>query len=412
MAVKDRMKSAWNAFRFSDQRDQAQVFDPGPPSESRPDRVWRTHYNDRSIVSAIYTRLAIDVAGIDIRHIALDDKGRYSSDVNSKLNQCLMLEANIDQGPRSFRQDIAETLFDKGAAVIVPVDTAANPEREGTVDIFTMRVGEVAKWYPKHVRVNVYNEDNGKRQEVTLEKRSVSVVYNPLYTVMNERNSTLQRLIRKLQILDVIDEQSGSGKLDLIIQLPYAIKSESRKNQAETRRVDIENQLKGSQYGIAYTDSTERITQLNRPAENSLMGQIEYLVNMLYGQLGITEDIMNGTADEAAMLNYFSRTIEPIVAGIVEAMQRSFVGNPVTTKEKIQYFRDPFKLVPVKELAEIADKFTRNEIFTSNEMRGYMGIAPSEDPKADKLINSNMPQPEKTESTGTQSLERTQKDET
>ena len=412
MAVMDRMRKAWNAFRYSERRDESSTFDPGPPSESRPDRVWRSHYNDRSIVSAIYTRLAIDVASIDIRHIELDEQGRYAKDVKSMFNQCLTLEANIDQGPRAFRQDIAETLFDKGAALVVPVDTGSNPNTGDPFDIYTMRVGEVIKWHKQHIRAYVYNEKTGKRQEITLDKRSIGVVYNPLYTVMNERNSTLQRLIRKLQILDVIDEQSGSGKLDLIIQLPYAIKTESRKNQAENRRADIEEQLKGSQYGIAYADATEKITQLNRPAENNLMNQIEYLVNMLYGQLGLTEDIMNGTADEATMLNYFNRTIEPIVAAIVESMRRSLISTDSDSNETVQYFRDPFKLVPVKELAEIADKFTRNEIFTSNEIRGFMGVAPSDDPKADKLINSNMPQPnEQQKSTGTKSLERTE-DET
>jgi len=301
----------------------------------------------------------------------------------------------MDQAPRAFRQDIVMTLFDKGVAALVPVDTTVNPNTNEMIDIYTLRVGEIITWYPKHVRVSVYNEKSGKREEVLLAKRFVAIVENPLYTVMNEPNSTLQRLIRKLSLLDAVDEQSSSGKLDLIIQLPYVIKSEARRQQAEARRQDIELQLKGSQYGIAYTDGTEKITQLNRPAENNLLKQIEYLTNMLYGQLGITEEVMNGTADEKAMINYFNRTIEPIVEAIVQAMQRSFLG-PVGTleQERISYFKDPFKLVPISEIAEIADKFTRNEIFSSNEIRGFMGIQPSDDPKADKLVNSNMPQPQ------------------
>ncbi|MCA9367417.1 phage portal protein [Candidatus Kaiserbacteria bacterium] len=416
MAAIERIKDAWNAFRYSETKEkQEETFTAtSQPSAYRPDRVWRSHYNDKSIVSAIYNRLAIDVATIDIKHIRVDELGRYKEDVDSGLNQCLTLEANLDQAPRAFRQDIAETLFDKGAVAIVPIDTAANPTTGEPFDIYNVRVGEIVNWYPRHVRVSVYNEKTGKREEITLEKSYLAIAYNPLYTIMNERNSTLQRLIRKLQILDVIDEQSGSGKLDLIVQLPYAIKTETKKNQAENRRADLESQLKGSQYGIAYTDATEKIIQLNRPAENNLMAQIEYLVHMLYGQLGLTEEIMNGTADEATMLNYYNRTIEPIVSSIVEAMQRSFLTNSGRQKrDRIKYFRDPFKLVPVNQIAEIADKFTRNEIFTANEIRGFMGVPPSSDPKADKLMNSNMPQKtaETPESTGTQSLERTPDEE-
>jgi hypothetical protein len=289
------------------------------------------------------------------------------------------------------------TLFDKGVAAIVPVDTSQKPNDDGFVDIYSMRIGEVLAWYPKHVRVNLYNEEKGQREEIVLPKSTVALVENPLYAVMNEPNSTLQRLIRKLGLLDAVDEQSSSGKLDIIIQLPYVIKSEARRQQAEARKADIEFQLRGSQYGIAYTDGTEKITQLNRPAENNLLKQVEFLTNMLYTQLGLTPDVMDGTADEEAMTNYFGRTIEPIIDAIVEAMQRAFLGiRGLQRDERVKYFRDPFKFVPVKDIAEVADKFTRNEILTSNEIRGFMGIPPSSDPKADKLQNSNMPQPEAT----------------
>ena len=396
MAILDRMAKAWNAFRSNEQVRDDYVYGGGSSvsyTSSSPSRPRHRYYNERSIISAIYTRISIDVASVAFRHIRYDDVGRYKEDVPSHLNDCLTLEANIDQSPRAFRQDIVMTLFDKGVAAIVPVDTVVNPTTNELFDIYTLRVGEVVAWYPKHVKVNVYNEAKGLREEVTLEKRFVAIVENPLHAVMNEPNSTLQRLIRKLSLLDSVDEATGSGKLDLIIQLPYVIKSEARRQQAEKRREDIEFQLKGSQYGIAYTDGTEKITQLNRPAENNLLKQIEYLTQMLYGQLGITEDVMNGTADEKSMINYFNRTIEPIIDAIIEAMQRSFLG-PLGTKkaERIKYFKDPFKLVAVAELAEIADKFTRNEILSSNEIRGFMGIHPSQDPKADQLVNSNMPQ--------------------
>lgn len=396
MAIADRVLKAWNAFRSNEiRRDDYSYGSGGGVSYTvaSPSRPKLGYYNERSIVSAIYTAISIDVAGISLRHIKLDEFGRYLEDVSSSLNSCLTLEANLDQSPRAFRQDIAMTLFDKGVAALVPVDTAVNPETNEVFDIYTLRVGEIVAWYPKHVRVSVYNEATGQREEVTLEKRFVAIVENPLHSVMNEPNSTLQRLIRKLGLLDAVDEQSGSGKLDLIIQLPYVIKSEARRLQAEKRREDIEFQLKGSQYGIAYTDGTEKITQLNRPAENNLLKQIEYLTNMLYGQLGITAEVMNGTADEKAMINYFNRTVEPIVDAVIEAMQRAFLGPTGTAKQqRISYFKDPFKLVPVAQLAEIADKFTRNEILTSNEVRGFIGIKPSSDPKADKLVNSNMPQ--------------------
>lgn len=395
MGIIDRARKAWNAFVNIENQGSVD-YSSGTPSysSSSPSRPRLRYYNERSIISAIYTRISIDVAGITLRHIKLDDKERFSENIKSNLNSCLNLEANLDQSPRAFRQDIAMTLFDKGVAAIVPVDTTVNPNTNEVVDIYTIRVGEIVTWYPKHVRISVYNEAKGIREEITLAKRFVAIIENPLYSVMNEPNSTLQRLIRKLNLLDAVDEQSGSGKLDLIIQLPYVIKSEARRAQAEKRREDIEFQLKGSQYGIAYTDGTEKITQLNRPAENNLLGQIEYLTNMLYGQLGITEDVMNGTADEKSMINYFNRTIEPIIAAIVESMQRAFIG-PVGTmnSERVAYFRDPFKLVPISELAEIADKFTRNEVLSSNEIRGFIGIEPSKDPKADELTNSNMPQP-------------------
>lgn len=393
MAILERVRSAWNAFRNTD--EYGPDYDLGTPvyMSTSPSRPRRFMHNDKTIVTAIYTRIAIDVAGIVFRHVKLDEQGRYAEDMNSRLNDCLTLEPNLDQSPRAFRQDIVMTMFDKGSCAIVPIDTARDPHRNFVFDIYTMRVGEIVKYYPKHIRVSVWNEEKGIRQEVTLEKRFVAIVENPLFMVMNEPNSTLQRLIRKLSFLDAVDEQSSSGKLDIIIQLPYVIKSEARRQQAEQRRKDIEFQLKGSQYGIAYTDGTEKITQLNRPTENQLLKQVEYLINMLYGQLGITEEVMNGTADEKTMINYFNRTIEPIAGAIIEAMQRAFVGVSSATKsERIAYFKDPFKLVPISDLAEIADKLTRNEIVTSNEFRGFLGIQPSKDPKADELRNSNMPQ--------------------
>lgn len=413
MAIIDRIKKSWNAFRNAEnERDDYGLYVTSPYYGSgSPSRPRLTIYNERSIVSSIYTRISIDVAGLVIKHVKIDADERYLSDVPSSLNECLKWEPNIDQSPRSFRQDIAMTLFDKGVAAIVPVDTTRNPQNSAIFDIYTLRVGEVVSWYPKHVRLSVYNENRGAREDITLEKRFVAIIENPLYSVMNEPNSTLQRLIRKLTLLDSIDEQSGSGKLDLIIQLPYVIKSEARRQQAEKRREDIEFQLKGSQYGIAYTDGTEKITQLNRPAENNLLKQVEYLQNMLYNQLGLTEEVMNGTANEETMLNYFNRTIEPIVDAVIESMQRAFLG-PSGSRgdERIKYFRDPFKLVPVTQVAEIADKFTRNEILSANEIRTFLGIKPSSDPKADKLVNSNMPQPNQptqpTPTSGPNPLER------
>lgn len=391
----DRIKSAWNAFASDAEEPFRQV-----PSTTyggyfgvSPSRTRYRVSNERSIIASIYTRISMDICSVPIRHTRHDDQDRYLEDVQSGLNDCLKVEANLDQAAQAFRQDIVLTLFDKGVAAIVPVDTTVDPKISGSYDIKTMRVGEITQWYPNHVRVNLYNERIGQRQEITLEKRSVAIVENPLYSVMNETNSTLQRLIRKLSLLDSVDEATSSGKMDLIIQLPYVIKSETRRQQADQRRKDIEFQLKGSQYGIAYTDGTEKITQLNRPAENNLLGQIEYLTNLLYSQLGITPNVMDGTADEKTMLNYNNRTIEPILKAIVEAMIRTFLTKTARTQgQTVDFFRDPFKLVPMSDVAEMSDKFTRNEIFTSNEIRQFLGVKPSSDPKADQLINSNMPQ--------------------
>ena len=395
MGIGSKLKHAWNAFSSNEEDEFTQSWGTAISyGTARPDRLRLNISNERSIVSAIYTRLAIDFASISIRHVKLDENDRYLSEIKSGLNNCLRLEANIDQGARALRQDIAMSLFDQGVIALVPVDTTMNPNVTGGYDIQTMRVGTIVRWMPRHVRVSLYNDNSGKREEVTLEKKYVAIVENPLYSVMNEPNSTLQRLIRKLSLLDAVDEQVSSGKLDLIIQLPYVIKSDARRQQAEKRREDIEFQLKGSKYGIAYTDGTEKITQLNRPAENNLMAQIEYLVEMLYSQLGLTPEVMNGTADEKTMLNYINRTIEPLLDAVTEAMKRTFLTKTARTQgQSIEYFRDPFKLVPIANIAEIADKFTRNEIMSSNEIRAAIGYKPSADAKADQLVNSNMPQP-------------------
>lgn len=389
-----RLKHAWNAFTTKDGEERissASEYGYGSYG-ARPDRIRLHISNERSIISSIYTRLSIDVASVTLKHVRLDDENRYLEDIDSGLNNCLTIEANIDQAARAFRQDIAMTLFDRGVAAIVPVDTTINPQTSGGFDVKTLRVGEIVTWYPTKVRVSVYNEAMGRRDEITLDKQIVAIVENPLYSVMNEPNSTLQRLIRKLNLLDAVDEASSSGKLDLIIQLPYVIKSEARRQQAEQRRKDIEFQLKGSQYGIAYTDGTEKVTQLNRPAENNLLAQVTFLVEMLYGQLGLTPEVMNGTADEKAMLNYRNRTIEPIMAAITEGMKRTFLTKTARSqKQSILYFSDPFSLVPVENIADIADKFARNEIMSSNELRQVIGLPPSKDPKADQLRNSNMP---------------------
>ncbi len=395
VSISTRIRTAWNAFVSNDTAPFGYTQAMGPSSSSKPDRPRLRYQNDRSIVSSVYMRIAIDVAAVGIKHIKLDENNSFSEELSSGLNSCLTLEPNMDQAPRAFRQDICSTLFDQGVAVIVPVDISDDPNPTNSrPEILSLRVGHVVQWYPKHVKVSLYNEAKGLREDITLEKRLCAIVENPLYAVMNEPNSTLKRLINKLNLLDQVDEQSGSGKLDMIIQLPYVIKSEARRLQAEQRRTDIEMQLTGSKYGIAYTDGTEKITQLNRSVENNLLKTVEYLTNMLYSQLGITPEVMNGTADEATMLNYFARTIEPILDAITEAMQRTFIGAVGTyQQERVKYFRDPFKLVPISQIADIADKFTRNEIFTSNEIRGIMGFAPSKDPKANQLINSNMPQP-------------------
>lgn len=392
--IRESFKHGWNLFKDDSYLNGLHSNDHGYGYYSPPNRGRLPFSNERSIISSIYTRLSIDASGVVIRHVRLDDNGRYQSDMTSGLQNCLTVEANLDQGARQFRQDIVMSLINHGVVAIVPVDTDIDPTTSSGFDIQTLRAGEIVGWHPEHVRVDLYNQEKGYREQITVPKRFTAIVENPLYSVMNEPNSTLQRLIRKLNMLDAVDEQSSSGKLDLIVQLPYVIKSEARRQQAEQRRQDIEYQLKGSQYGIAYTDGTEKITQLNRPAENNLLAQIEYLTKMLYVQLGLTEAIMNGTADETAMLNYFNRTVEPIVQAISEAMKRTFLTKTARSqKQSIMYFNDPFKLVPMQQLAEITDKFTRNEVLTSNEIRAAIGIKPSDDPKADKLMNSNMPQP-------------------
>lgn len=394
LSVGSRFKNAWNAFR---NREPTKVFqDIGYGYSYRPDRFHLTRGNERSIVTSVYNRIALDVAAIDIRHVQLDVEGRFCDVVQSGLNNCLSTEANLDQTGRAFIQDAVMSMMDEGCIAIVPVDTDDDPDDTTGYQILSMRVGRIRDWYPKHIRVELYNEETGRKQDIVVPKSTVAIVENPLYAVINEPNSTMQRLIRKLNLLDAVDEQSSSGKLDLIIQLPYVIKTEARRKQAEKRRKDIEQQLAGSKYGIAYTDGTERITQLNRSLENNLMKQIEYLTSMLYSQLGITQSILDGTADDKTMLNYYNRTIEPIIAAIVDEMKRKFLSKTARSQNKsIKFFRDPFKLVPVADLAEISDKFTRNEIATSNEIRQVIGWKPSDDPKADELRNSNLSQPNK-----------------
>lgn len=391
MALTNRLQHAWNAFLNRDPTYWRASY--GPASYYRPDKIRPTMGNERSMVSSVYNRIALDVAYIDIFHARLDDDGRYTEQISSGLNECLNLSANVDQTGKAFIQDIVMSMMDEGVVAIVPVDTTINPEMSGSFDILSMRTGKIKEWYPEHVTVELYNEKTGRKEDLLLPKNTIGIIENPLYAVMNEPNSTLQRLIRKLNLLDVIDEQSGSGKLDLIIQLPYVIKTPARKQQAEERRRDIEMQLAGSKYGIAYTDGTEKITQLNRPVENNLMKQIEYLTNMLYSQLGLTQEILNGSADEKTMLNYYNRTIEPIVSSIVDEMKRKFLTKTARTQgQSIVYFRNPFKLVPVAELAEISDKLTRNEIASSNEIRQIIGWKPSDEPGADELRNKNLNQ--------------------
>lgn len=392
MGIVDRLQHAWNA--FVNNRDPTIAYrDMGPGYSHRPDRARFTRGNERTIVTAIYNRIALDIASIGIRHVQLDENDRFIGHVNSGLDSCLTLQANLDQTGRAFIQDVVMSMLDEGCVAIVPVDTDIDPAVSDGYDILSMRTAKILEWYPQHVKVKVYNERTGYKEELKLPKKSVAIIENPLFAVCNEPNSTMQRLVRKLALLDAIDEQSGSGKLDLIIQLPYIIKTEARRQQAENRRKDIETQLAGSKYGIAYTDGTERITQLNRPVENNLMKQIEYLTSTLYGQLGFHQTILDGTADEKTMLNYNNRTLEPIVSAIVDEMKRKFLTKTARTQRKsVMFFRDPFRLVPVNDLAEIADKFTRNEILTSNEIRQIVGMKPSSDPKADQLVNSNISQ--------------------
>lgn len=389
MDLVTRIKRGWNAFRNRDPtRDYS---DYGASYYYRPDRPIFTRGNERSIATSVYNRIALDASAIVIQHVRLDENSRFSSVINSGLNNCLNLDANLDQTGRAFLQDAVMSMLDEGCVALVPVITDSDPDTTSSYDILSMRTGRIIEWYPAYVRVRVYNEQTGRKEDLRLPKSTVAIVENPLYAVMNEPNSTMQRLIRKLSLLDVTDEQTASGKLDLIIQLPYVIKTQARQQQAEDRRKAIEMQLASSKYGIAYTDGTERITQLNRPAENNLMKQIEYLTNMLYSQLGITQTIMDGTADEKTMLNYYSRTIEPIVSAIVDELKRKFLTKTARSQgQSIMFFRDPFKLVPVNDLAELADKFTRNEIMTSNEIRQIVGMKPSGDPKADELKNSNI----------------------
>lgn len=392
VSIGSRLKHAWNAFLNKDPTSHYR--DIGSGYYYRPDRPRLTRGNERSIVTSVYNRLALDTSSVSIQHVRLDENNRFLSVIDSGLNNCLTVEANLDQTGRAFIQDIVMSMLDEGSVAIVPVDTTFNPEITGSYDILSMRTGQILEWYPSHVKVRVYNEKTGRKEDVVVPKNTVGIVENPLYAVINEPNSTMQRLIRKLNLLDVVDEQSSSGKLDLIIQLPYVIKTEARRQQAENRRKDIENQLAGSKYGIAYTDGTERITQLNRSVENNLMKQIEYLTSMLYSQLGITQSILDGTADDKTMLNYYNRTIEPILSAIVDEMKRKFLTKTARSQlQSILFFRDPFKLVPVNEISEIADKFTRNEIMTSNEIRQIIGMKPSDDPKADELRNKNLNQP-------------------
>lgn len=395
MSFGSRLKHAWNAFTGTDYTTYQDV---GPGYSSRPDRIRLTRGNERSIITSVYNRIALDVAALNVQHIRLDENGRFLSVIQDGLNTCLTVEANIDQTARAFIQDIVVSMLDEGCVAIVPVDTTYDPSVTGSYDIQTMRVGKILDWYPQHVRVRLYNERTGTKENILVPKSTVAIVENPLYAVVNEPNSTMQRLIRKLNLLDVIDEQSGSGKLDLIIQLPYVIKTEARRQQAENRRKDIEAQLSGTKYGIAYADGTERITQLNRSVNNNLMSQIEYLASMLYSQLGITQSILDGTADEKTMLNYNNRTIEPIISAIVDEMKRKFLTKTARSQsQSISFFRDPFKLVPVNDIAEIADKFTRNEIMTSNEIRQVIGMKPSDDPRADELRNKNLSAPSESE---------------
>lgn len=393
LALGNRLKHAWNVFMNKD--PTGYYGDMGMGYAYRPDRIRLTRGNERSIITSVYNRIALDAAAIDMVHSRLDENNRFVESMNSSLNNCLTVEANIDQTHRAFIQDVIMSMMDEGVVAIVPIDTTFNPNVTNSYDILTMRTGKILEWYPAHVKVRVYNDRTGQKEDAVVPKSTVAIIENPLYAVMNEPNSTMQRLIRKLNLLDVIDEQSGSGKLDLIIQLPYTIKTEAKRRQADERRRDIEMQLTGSKYGIAYADSAERITQLNRSVDNNLMSQIEYLTSMLYSQLGITQSVLDGTADDKTMLNYYNRTIEPIMSAIADEIKRKFLTKTARSQlQSISLFRDPFKLVPVAEISEIADKFTRNEIMTSNEIRQIIGMKPSDDPKADELRNKNLSTPQ------------------
>lgn len=394
LSIKERFKNAWNA--FSDKNsDRYRAYDSTEVSYGRrPDRPRLTRGNERSIVTSIINRIALDVSSVSVRHVRLDENGRYTGDINSSLNSCLTLSSNIDQTHRAFFQDVVMSMFDEGCVAIVPTDTSADPRVTDSYDIYSLRVGKIVEWRPRSVKVQLYNERNGKREDVVCFKKNVAIVENPLYSIINEPNSTWQRLVRKLNILDSIDEQSGSGKLDLLIQIPYSVRSEARKKYAKERRDEIENQLVNGKYGIAYIEGTEHVIQLNRPVDNNLMKQIEYLTSMLYSQLGISQAVLDGTADEKAMLNYTSRTIEPIISTIVDEMKRKFLSKTAISQgQSIMFFNDPFKLVSVTEIAGVAETFTRNEIASSNEIRQVIGWIPSDDPEADKLKNSNISQP-------------------
>ena len=389
-----RFQNAWNAFIGRDPTNRFLYNENWSGGYSyRPDRSRMNYGNERSIISSIYNRISVDCAAITIQHVKTDENNRYLETISSKLNNCLTLDANLDQTGRALIQDIVLSMFDEGCVAVVPTDTSTDPNRTDSYDILALRTGRITEWFPYYVRIEVYNENTGQKQQIMMNKKDVAIIENPLYAVMNEPNSTLRRLIRKLNLLDAIDEQSSAGKLDLIIQLPYTIRTDARRKQAEDRRKDIENQLAGSKYGIAYADATEHITQLNRPVENNLMNQVQYLTSMLYSQLGLTENIFNGTADEQTLLNYYNSTVEPILSAITDEFKRKFLTKTARTQhQSIMFFRDPFKLVPINNIAEIADKFTRNEILTSNEIRGIIGFKPSNDPKADQLINSNLNQ--------------------
>ena len=397
MALTTRIRNVLNTFLSNGSSAYSSPPPPGQSSSQPSDsRVPRFYYNDKSIISSVYNRIAMDVAGIEVKHVKTDEVRRYADDMESALQDCFMLEANLDQGPRQFRQDVAMTLFDMGVAAVVPVDYKTDENDEHIIDVITMRCGEIREYKPRHIRASVYNdhEDVGRRQDLWLRKDMTAIVQNPLYAVMNEPSGTVQRLMRKLTLLDTADEVAGSGKIDLLIQLPYVTKSEERRRQAAQKMADIEFQLKGSEYGVAYIDATDKVTQLNRPAENNLLKQVEYLINLLYTQLGVTPEIMNGTADEAAMLNYYNRTIVPVVEAIVEAEIRAFIGKlGMERNEWIMFFTDPFKFVPLSQLADIVDKLSRNKVMTPNEWRQRLGLKPSDDPEADKLLNANMPQP-------------------